>query len=187
LFIPQFKPEQPACEATIVKAQYHTLYNKINQLSWASSENRDSLNVLFDLEMMSRNTTQILEQLTRDYESSVDLHKLAEPNRSYPNNFAAHVLNTLSRLQELLPNDRKTNNSEMNSEVLLVKRNLKYFANCIAGEIFRSPSKLNFPILFRKLTDNEESGSRLYSGADRAICARMARDSRPILDDTLQM
>jgi hypothetical protein len=143
VFIPQFKPDQPTCEATAMKQQYHTLYDKINQLSWASSEKRHSSNILFDLEALSRHTTGILEQLSENYESSVDLRKLAEPRQAYPNNFKTHVLNLLSRLQKRLPNDRNTNHPQVNSEISLVRTHLNYIANCIAGEVARAPCKLS--------------------------------------------
>jgi hypothetical protein len=142
IFIPQFLPSNPICEASEVNNQYATLYGTIDKLSLQSSDDRMSAGILFDLETLSRHCNSVLEELSRDPDAPVDLHRLAEPSQKYPTSFTTHALNVLSRLQEQSPRDRRTGHAAINSEVSLVSSKLSYFANCIAGEIGRSKRKL---------------------------------------------
>jgi hypothetical protein len=147
VFIPQFLPDTPMCEAQELKRQYKILYKEINDLSLLSSTNREAAGILFDVETLSRNSSGVLEELAKDFTTSVDLHRLAEPFQTYPTNFKTHVLNILSRLQELSPETSRGFNHSTSaattpsSEVSLIKRNINYLAHCIAGEIVRTPCK----------------------------------------------
>jgi hypothetical protein len=139
VFIPQFLPENPACEALDVQKQYDTLYKEITSLSWRSSESRKKAGLLFDLGNLARHSIGVLEHLAKDYRSSVDLKQLAEP-LPYPTNFKTHVLNVLSRLQNMSSNNR--NGNQIGSEASLIERACAYLAICISGEILRTPSML---------------------------------------------
>jgi hypothetical protein len=135
VFIPQFKPKEPACEAEAVRTQYTSLYDKINQLSSTTTELRKGSHLLFDLEMLSKNSMKVLEQLAADYKATIDLKSLAEPARSYPSNFKSHAFSVLARLQEL---GAKPRSPGVNADVVMVKSGVKYIATCIAGEIART-------------------------------------------------
>jgi len=115
------------------------LHQEIMGLSWSSSEHRKEARVLFNLETLSRHSIGVLQQLATDYTSSVDLRKLAEPAQPYPFGFNGHVLNILSRFQEMAPKDRRTDHQDIGSEVSLIRKIFKYVASCIAGEIKRTP------------------------------------------------
>ncbi|KAE8443409.1 hypothetical protein EG329_001890 [Mollisiaceae sp. DMI_Dod_QoI] len=145
MFIPQFLPTNPICEAAEVNDQYAALYDSISTFSWQASEDRLSAGILFDLETQSRHCMSVLEELSRDPNASVNLYHLAEPAREYPTSFKTHALNALSRLQEQSPKDRRTNHAAINSEVSLINSKLPYFAHCIAGEIERTKSDYGSP------------------------------------------
>lgn len=144
VFIPQFKPKEPACEAEVVRTQYTSLYDQINQLSSITNELRKSSHFQFNLEMLSKNSMKVLEQLAADYKATIDLKKLAEPARSYPRNFKDHALNVLTRLQEL---GVKSGSPGNNAAVVMVKSGTKYIATCIAGEIARTSCE-NAPSIY---------------------------------------
>jgi len=155
------------------------LYDKISQLSWASSELRRSSNVLFDLESISRHTTTILEKVAKNYDTSVDLRSLAAPAQPYPTNFKTHVLNILERLEERLPKDPRTQHPAINSEVIMIKKTLKYFANCIAGEVLRSPCMYSTQEYLRTVHANankQDSGKWVETGAAAPIYYEMERN-----------
>jgi len=48
VFIPEFYPEHPGCEASLMHRQYKLLYEEICKLSTLSSERREKAGVLFD-------------------------------------------------------------------------------------------------------------------------------------------
>jgi hypothetical protein len=138
VFIPQFLPKDPICEADDLWQQYRLLYREVNGLSWSSSEHRREARVLFNLETLSRHSIGVLQQLAADYTSSVDLRKLAEPTQPYPCGFHSHVLNVLSRFQETAPKDQRMNDHEIGAEAALIKKIFKYIAICTAREIKRT-------------------------------------------------
>lgn len=142
VFIPQFLPKEPICEADDLWQQYRLLYREVNGLSWSSSEYRREARVLFNLETLSRHSIGVLGQLAADYKSSVDLRKLAEPAQAYPCGFNGHVLNVLSRFQETAPKDQRTNEQDIGTEAALILKIFKYVAICIAREIKRTACTL---------------------------------------------
>ena len=143
IFIPEFIPTSPRCEADALKAQYEALYAEICHLSRQSADQRKRVRVLFDLESLARHSAQVLELLAKDYNRSVDLHGLADTFQIYPNNFKAHVLNFLSRYQESQPEDNKTGHTVIGNEISVIKKTLRYIAVCIAGEVARNPRELS--------------------------------------------
>jgi len=138
VFIPQFLPFNPICEADDLWKQYQLLHQEILGLSWSSSEHRREARVLFNLETLSRHSIGVLQQLAADYTSSVDLRNLAEPAEPYPCGFNGHVLNILSRFQEVAPKDQRTNDQDIGPEEALIMKIFKYVAICIAREIKRT-------------------------------------------------
>jgi hypothetical protein len=138
IFIPQFLPKNPVCEANELWEQYRLLYREVAGLSWSSSEHRREARVLFNLETLSRHSIGVLQQLAADYASSVDLRNLAEPEQSYPCGFNGHVLNILSRFQDNAPQDQRADDSDIGVEEALILKIFKYVAICIAREIKRT-------------------------------------------------
>jgi hypothetical protein len=144
VFIPQFLPKDPICEADDLWKQYRLLYQEVDGLSWSSSEHRREARVLFNLETLSRHSIGVLQQLAADYTSSVDLRKLAEPAQAYPCGFNDHVLNILSRFQDTTPRDQRANDQDISAEEALIRKIFKYVAICIAREIQRTTCTLIF-------------------------------------------
>ncbi|KAE9378224.1 FabD/lysophospholipase-like protein [Stipitochalara longipes BDJ] len=140
VFIPQFLPKDPICEADDLWKQYRLLYREVNGLSWSSSEHRKEARVLFNLETLSRHSIGVLRQLAVDPTSSVDLRKIAEPAQTYPCGFNGHVLNILAQFQETAPKNHKTSEQTLGAEEALIRKVFKYVAICIAREIKRTAS-----------------------------------------------
>jgi hypothetical protein len=151
VFIPQFLPDHPICEAVDVHKQYNILYRQIADLSWVSSNLRERVGVLFDLETLTRHSMRVLNSLSNNFESSVDLHKLAEPFQAYPTNFKSHVLNFLSSAYEFYPRENATGHQVIGSEISLIRNAMKYIAICNVGEIARTPSMSRYCILCSRL------------------------------------
>ena len=142
VFIPQFLPGQTSCSASDLKHQYDLLYREITRQSRESSETRRNAGILFDREVFSPSTIQVLEQLAENPQCAVDLKGLAEPLREQPTNFTSHVFNILCRLQDHSEQERRPYNITVRTEVRLVEKTLGYLVSCVAGEFLRTQGKL---------------------------------------------
>jgi hypothetical protein len=94
---------------------------------------------------------RVLNSLSNNFESSVDLNKLAEPFQAYPTNFKSHFLNFLSSAYEFYLRENTTSYQVIGSEISLIRNAMQYIAICIVGEIARTPSMLRCCILCSRL------------------------------------
>ena len=132
VFIPEFNAKNPNCEASEMMQQYQKLYHEIDSLSTASAKAREQAGLLFDSENLARHSITVLDELAKDPEAPLDLHKLVVVSQAHPNDFPSHVLNMLSRLSQ---------NDENMNELVLINRVSGYVATCVASEVMRKESR----------------------------------------------
>ncbi len=135
VFLPEFLPRRPLCEAHEVQSQYELLYGEIDRLSQAGADRRRDAGLLMDLDRLSRHSVDVLRKLAEDFHSAVDLYSMLETFQQYPSNFKSHVLNFLAWFTD---GERGGHTQEPGYESSVIERVTAFVATCVAGEVSRN-------------------------------------------------
>ncbi len=138
VFLPEFLPHRPLCEAHEVEAQYQLLYGEIDRRSKAAADRRKDAGLLMDLERISRHSIGVLTKLADNFHSPVDLYDMLETSQPYPSNFKSHVLNFLTWFTNEERAGPRTLSLDPGSESSVIERVTPFVATCVAGEIART-------------------------------------------------
>lgn len=133
IFVPEFIPNNPICEASVMKEQYRLLYENISTLSEKSAKKREKAGILSDFISLSKISVAVLDLLTVNFKNPIDLRTLASlsSTQTFPTSFRSHVINTLSNLTML-----RSGGSRREQDTVL--EIAPYLASAVAGEILRA-------------------------------------------------
>jgi len=140
IFLPEFLPRRPSCEAHEVQSQYELLYHEIDRRSQGAASRRRDAGLLMDLDRLARHSVDVLRRLADDFHSPVDLHGLLlETLQPYPSNFKSHVLNFLAWFTDRARGGGRSREAqEPGYESAIIERVTAFVATCVAREVARN-------------------------------------------------
>jgi hypothetical protein len=172
VFLPEFLPHRPLCEAHEVEAQYKLLYGEIDRRSKAAAERRKDAGLLMDLERISRHSIGVLSKLADNFHNPVDLYGMLDTSQPYPSNFKSHVLNFLTWFTNGERVGPQTSGLDPGSESSVIERVTPFVSTCVAGEVARNrqgqlPNPRPLPLITSRCANNSLSECRDHRGASR--------------------